>query len=183
VLALVDPLAPLVEWAWKSSSLANRRPASKLPCRKRWSRSSAPLASQSPGSSKTQPSARGPQKAANSSIGRPFPAWIAPSRSHTGFSAAPRAEPGSGSSPGDVRELLGEDECAAEAPRVGQLAGDHIAPARLAEADRNLAQRLGQVKLGQLAGTVDGALKGPGRRPVAGPELAQQVVEDRLPPQ
>jgi hypothetical protein len=85
--------------------------------------------------------------------------------------------------PSDVRELLGEDECAAEAPRVGQLAGDHIAPARLAEADRNLAQRLGQVKLGQLAGTVDGALKGPGRRPVAGPELAQQVVEDRLPPQ
>ena len=59
-------------WSWKSSGFAKRRPASKLPCRKRWLRSSAPLAWQSPASRITQPSASWPQKARNA-LGRAAP--------------------------------------------------------------------------------------------------------------
>jgi hypothetical protein len=46
--------------------------------------------------------------------------------------------------------------------------------------DRDLAQRLAKVELGELAGAVDGALEASRRRQEAGAELAQAVVEDRL---
>ena len=151
-------------WAWKSSGFANRRPASKLPCRKRWLRSSAPLAWQSPASRITQPSASWPQNARNCSVGRPCGA-IAPSRSQTSL-------PGSAPSRARQRlipnamsaELLGEHQRAGERARVGQLAGHDVAAARLAPADRDLRARLAQIELRQLARPITGALEAARRR-------------------
>ena len=82
--------------------------------------------------------------------------------------------------PGNVGKLLREDQGAGKGARVGQLAGDEIALAQLIPADRDLAPGLGEVELGQLAGSVDGALVGARRWQVAGAELAQEIVEDRL---
>jgi hypothetical protein len=50
----------------------------------------------------------------------------------------------------------------------------------MAPADRDLRARLAEVELGQLAGAVAGALEAARRRQKARPQLAQQVVEDRL---
>ena len=75
-------------WSWKSASLANRRPGSKLERMNRCDRSSTPFACGSAAARITQPTPSWPQKPANASVGRPPPAWIAPSRSQTSFSGS-----------------------------------------------------------------------------------------------
>jgi hypothetical protein len=82
---------------------------------------------------------------------------------------------------GDVCELLREDERAGEGARVGQAAGDDVAAPGLAIADRDLRARLAEVELRELAGAVARALEAAWRRQEARPQLAQQLVEDRLP--
>ena len=143
-------------WSWKSSGFANRRPASKLPCRKRWLRSSAPLAWQSPASRITQPSASWPQNARNA-LGRAalrrdralaVPDQLARQRPQPRQAAAHPER--------DVRELLREHQRAGERARVGQLTRHDVAAARLAPADRDLRARLAQIELRQLAGPIDG---------------------------
>ena len=80
----------------------------------------------------------------------------------------------------DVRELLREHQRAGERARVGQLTRHHVAAAGLTPADRDLTTRLAEVELRQLARTVAGALEAARRRQKPRPQLAQQVVEDRL---
>ena len=167
-------------WAWKSSGFAKRRPASKLPCRKRWLRSSAPLAWQSPASRITQPSASWPQNARNC-LGRAAPrrdrALAIPDQL-----ARQRPQPRQAAAhpERDVRELLREHQRAGERARVGQLTRHDVAAAGLAPADRDLRARLAEIELRQLARAIAGALEAARRRQKPRPQLAQQIVEDRL---
>jgi hypothetical protein len=106
---------------------------------------------------------------------------IAPSRSQTSFAgSAPRRARQRAIPKANVRELLREHQRTGEGARVGQLAGHDVAATGLAVADRDLAARLAEVELRQLAGAVAGALKAARRRQKAGPQLAQEVVEDPL---
>ena len=139
-LRRVDPLAPAIELVlevergWRSAA----RPRS---CRGRsGGRARArPWPGSRRGRGSTQPTASWPQKAAKRSVGRPPPAWIAPSRSQTSFSgSAPSRVEAAAHPPGDVGKLLREDERAGEGARVGQLGGDDEAAAGLAVADRDL---------------------------------------------
>ena len=86
--ARVGLLGPAVELGLEVERVGEAPAGLEVPWTKRWERSSAPLAWQSPGSRITQPAASWPQKAAKPSVGRPPPAWIAPSRSQTSFSGS-----------------------------------------------------------------------------------------------
>jgi hypothetical protein len=81
---------------------------------------------------------------------------------------------------GQVGELLRERERRGQRPREAQLCGHHEAPPGLAVADRDRLARLEQVELQQLARSIERPLIGAPRQ-VAGPQLAQVIVEDRPP--
>ncbi len=63
--------------------------------------------------------------------------------------------------PTDVFEALGEDQGRSKHLRIRQLRGQQIALTGLAPADRDLFTQLHQIELGELPGTVVGALEGP----------------------
>lgn len=96
--------------------------------------------------------------------------------------ARQRVEPAQATvhAPRDVAELLGEDQRAGERTRVRQLAGHHPAAAGLAPADGDLRAWLAQIELRQLPRPITRALKAARRRQKPRPQLAQQVIEDRL---
>jgi hypothetical protein len=80
----------------------------------------------------------------------------------------------------DVTELLREHQRPGKRTRVRQLARHEIAAPRLTPADRDLAARLTQIELRQLARPITRALKAARRRQKPRPQLAQQIIEDRL---
>src|SRR3954462_8046925 len=166
-------------WAWKSSGFAKRRPASKLPSKKRWLRSSAPLAWQSP-ASEDHPAQRELAAEGEELFGRvalrrdralAVPDQLARQRAQP-LKAAAHPER-------DIRELLREHQRAGERAREGQLTRDDVAAARLAPPDRDLRARLTEIELRQLARAITRALKAARRRNKPRPQLAQQLIKDR----
>jgi hypothetical protein len=80
-----------------------------------------------------------------------------------------------------VRRLLRKDQRAGACARVRQTPHNDEAAARLASGDRDLPRRLPEIELTEHARPIRGALKGTRPRQKQRPNLAQIVIEDRLP--
>ena len=118
---------------------------------------------------------------ANSSVGRPPWACSPDWRSQTSVSRQRPQRPQTAADPEQqIRRLLGEDQRAGAGARVAQARDHDPALAGLAVPDRDLAARLPEIELADLARPIDRALKRPRRRREQRPHLAQVVIDDRL---
>ena len=168
--------------SWKSSSLANARPGSKLVSVKPCSRSTTPLACGSRASQNCQPTRSWPQKRGER-VGRAAAAGMqrALAVPDQRLAAAPRAGTDSGRSRQQVGHLLGEDQRASAGARLAQT---RRPPPSRRGTDRGRPRsrrgRLPKIELADLARPVDGALERPRRRPKQRPHLAHVIIDDRL---
>jgi hypothetical protein len=180
VLAGVDPLAPAVELVLEVERVGNAPPGLEVAVNEAVGALERPLGLAVAGveddPAHRELTAEGEQRLGRPPAGRNRPLAVPDDL------ARQRAELGKAAAhpPGDVGELLREHRRAGEGARVGKLGGDDEAAARLAVADRDLSLRLAEVELAKLAGAVDRSLVGARRRQKPRPDLAQQVIEDRL---
>ena len=184
-LLCVRPLAltnQASSWAWKSSSLANARPGSKLRLRValqpldrslglRVGRRAEAPADPAAGRRTRRTPRSGDRRGRGCRPGDPRAASAAapPSRSKTARDTG--------------EQILGsrrEDQHPGAGSAIAQARDHDIAAAGLAVTDRHLLARLPDVELADLPGPPDRPPERPRRRREQRPHLAQVVIDDRL---